>query len=177
MLKRAAYWIGTLMFTYLSVGFQQPNNYDINAKVKAVYLYNFTRYFEWPDNTKSTTFVIQVVGKNDALISELAILAGKKKVGSKSLEIKNTETYNAQIVSNVVFLLPENAKLLKDLSSKLKGKGCLLVSESVGGAKQGASINFVVVDNKQKFEYSKSNAIRLGLKTSDDFQALAIPVD
>lgn len=177
MVKKATYWVGLFFVLCFSFGFQQPSNYDINAKVKAVYLYNFTRYFEWPDKLKTGNFIIQVVGKNDALISELSILAGKKKVGNQSIEIKNTDSYNAQMTSNMVFLLQESSKSLKEISGKIKGKGTLLVCENQGSTKQGASINFVIVDNKQKFEYSKTNAIKSGLKTSDDFQALAIATD
>lgn len=161
----------------LSFGFQQPSNFDVNAKIKAVYLYNFTRYFEWPEKLKSGNFVIQVVGKNDALMNELNALASKKKVGNQSIEIKNVPSYDSKIVSNMVFLLPESSKQLKDVSGKLKGKGTLVVTESSGGAKQGACINFVIVENKQKFEYSKNNAVKSGLKTSEDFQSLAIAVD
>lgn len=161
----------------LSFGFQQPSNFDVNAKIKAVYLYNFTRYFEWPTNLKSGNFVIQVVGKNEALITELNNLASKKKVGSQSIEIKQSLTFDSKINSNMVFLLPESSKLLKEITGKLKGKGSLIVSENGAGTKQGASINFVVVDNKQKFEYSKNNAVKSGLKTSEDFQTLAIVVD
>ncbi len=165
------------MFVMLSFGFQQPSNFDVNAKIKAVYLYNFTRYFEWPTNLKSGNFVIQVVGKNEALITELNNLASKKKVGSQSIEIKHSLSFDSKINSNMVFLLPESSKLLKEITGKLKGKGTLIVSENGSGTKQGASINFVVVDNKQKFEYSKNNAVKSGLKTSEDFQTLAIVVD
>lgn len=177
MVKKATYWVGLFFFLYLSFGFQQPSNYDINAKIKAVYLYNFTRYFEWPDKLKTGNFVIQVVGRNEALIAELSILAAKKKVGNQAIEIKNTDSYNAQITSNMVFLLPESSKAVKEVSGKIKGKGTLLVCESPGCTKQGASINFVIADNKQKFEYSKANAVKSGLKTSDDFQALAVATD
>ncbi len=64
-----------------------------------------------------------------------------------------------------------------DVASKNKGKGNLIISETVGACKQGSSINFVVIDNKLKFEYNKNNAIKCGLKTNDDFKALAINVD
>lgn len=56
--------------------------------MKAVFLYNFTRYFEWPENKKLNNFVIYVVGKNESLMSELKNLAAKKKVGNQEIEIK-----------------------------------------------------------------------------------------
>lgn len=133
-------------------------------------MYSFTRYFEWPENKKVGEFVIYVVGKNDALITELKTLAGKKKVGNQDIEIKNTPAFDPSINAQIVYLAPD---VSTDNISKNKNKGTLIISEGPGGCKQGASINFVVLENKLKFEYSKNNAVKAGLKTNDDFKALA----
>lgn len=161
----------------ISLRFQQPSNFDTNSKIKAVFLYNFTRYFEWPSAKKEGNFIIYVVGKNDNLISELKGLSGKKKVGNQEIEIKHSLTFDANISSQIIYLLNDAGKSVSDVASKNKNKGGLVVSESLGACKQGSSINFVVVDNKLKFEYHKNNAVKSGLKTNDDFKALAINVE
>ena len=51
------------------------------------------------------------------------------------------------------------------------------VAENANACKAGSSINFVVVENKLKFEYSKNNALKAGLKTNDDIKALAINIE
>ncbi|MCA0431423.1 MAG: YfiR family protein [Bacteroidetes bacterium] len=160
----------------ISYRFQQPNNYDVNSKFKAVFIYNFTRYFDWPQQKKSGNFIIHVIGKNDNLISELKSLAAKKKVGNQPIEIKNTSIFENS-GAQIYYIVGESSKALSDAVSKSKSKGGLVVAENTGSCKQGASINFVTVDNKLKFEYSKSNAIKAGLKTNDDFKALAINID
>ena len=45
-------------------------NYDTNAKIKAVYIYNFTKYIEWPKEYREQIFVIGVLGES-ALFDEL----------------------------------------------------------------------------------------------------------
>lgn len=161
----------------ISLRFQQPSNFDTNSKIKAVFLYNFTRYFDWPEKKKEGNFIIYVVGKNDNLVNELKGLSGKKKVGNQEIEIKNSSTYDANISSQIIYLLSDAGKLVGDVASKNKNKGGLVVSETAGACKQGSSINFVVVENKLKFEYQKNNAVKSGLKTNDDFKALAINVE
>ena len=161
----------------ISFRFQQPSNFDTNAKIKAVFLYNFTRYFEWPVKKKEGNFVIYVIGKNDNLITELKGLSGKKKVGTQDIEIKNSATFDPNISSQIIYVLNDVPKAIGEVASKLKNKGALVVSETPGACKQGSSINFVVIDNKLKFEYHKNNAVKSGLKTNDDFKALAINVD
>lgn len=159
----------------LSFGFVQ--NIDTNAKIKAVFLYNFTRYFEWPDAKKTGNFIIQVVGKNDALMKELLKMSEAKMVGNQKLEVINTATFDGKTKPHMLFLLPDVSKSIADATSKLKGKGALIIAEKEGAAKTGAAINFVIIDNKQKFEYSKTSAVKAGLKTSEDFKALAIAID
>jgi len=117
--------------------------------------------------------VIYVVGKNENLIAELKILATKKKVGNQEIEIKNSATFDASITSHILYFTPEAAKSLAEGASKNKGKGTLLVSETPGGCKNGASINFIALENKLKFEYNKNAAVKAGLKTNEDFKALA----
>ena len=75
------------------------------------------------------------------------------------------------------FLLTDASDLLKVVASKFKGKGTLVITEKAGLAKTGSSINFIIADNKQKFEYSKKNAEKSGLKTSEELKSLAIAVD
>lgn len=158
----------------ISYGFQQPSNYDANSKIKAIFLYNYTRFFEWPDKKKEGNFVVYVVGKNDNLISELKNLASKKKVGNQDIEIKNSPTFDAGIASNIIYFTPDpDLKPVGEAASKNKGKGALVVAEEAGAARSGASINFIFIENKLKFEYNKNAAVKAGLKTNEDFKALA----
>lgn len=164
-----------MVFLVGSFGFNQT--VDTNAKIKAVFLYNFTRYFEWPNAKKTGNFIIHIVGKNEALVKELTKMAEIKMVGNQKMEIVNTPLFDGKTHPHMLFLLPDAGKSLGDVTTKLKGKGALIIAEKEGAAKTGAAINFVIVENKQKFEYSKNSAVKAGLKTSEDFKALAIAVD
>lgn len=164
-----------LLVVVTAFGFRQ--NYDTNAKIKAVFIYNFTRYFEWPEGKKSGNFQIHIVGTNPSLLKELNDMAAKKKVGTQTIEVLNTPAFDGKSKPHMLFLLSEASKHLSDAISKLKGKGTLIITEKEGAAKTGAAINFVIVDNKQKFEFSKISTNKAGLKASEDFKTLAIAVD
>lgn len=157
----------------MSFRFQQPSNFDANAKIKAVFLYTFTRYFEWPEKKQLNNFIIYVVGKNDNLISELSNLAGKKKVGNQNIEIKSSTTFDPTVPANIIYFVPDVMKPISEAASKNKGKGVLVVSELNGAGRSGSSINFIVIDSKLKFEYNKNSAVKAGLTPNEDFKALA----
>jgi hypothetical protein len=163
-----------VLFCLISFRFQQPSNYDANSKIKAVFLYNFTRYFEWPEQKKTDNFIIYIVGKNENLVSELKNLAKSKKVGNQDIEVRNSASFDASVSSHIIYFLPDlPSKPVSEAASKNKNKGALVVAEIPGACKSGASINFIVIENKLKFEYSKNTAVKAGLKTNDDFKALA----
>lgn len=164
-----------LTFTCLS--FQQSQSFDPNSKAKAIFIYNFTRYFEWPEQMKSGNFIIHLVGTNHTLHQELNKMAASKSVGNQKLEIRSGATIDPSTKPHIVFLLTDASDMLKDVSSKFKGKGTLVITEKAGLAKAGSSINFVIADNKQRFEYNKKNAEKCGLKTNEELKSLAIVVD
>lgn len=162
-----------IVFCLISFRFQQPSSFDVNSKIKATYIYTFTRYFEWPEKKKVDNFVIYVVGKNENLVGILKNLAETKKVGAQSIEIKNTSSFDPSVLSNIIYFCPDVTKPISEAASKNKNKGTLVIAEAPGACKSGASLNFVIADNKVKFEYSKSVAEKAGLKTNDDLKPLA----
>lgn len=152
-------------------------DYDVNAKIKAVYIYNLTRYFEWPTSSKSGNFIIQIVGNANALVKELnENVASKKTIGGQKVEIINSTQIDKNKIPHVLYITPEQSANIKAYASQLKNKGTLLITEQEGAAKTHAVINFIVIDNKQKFEYNKQNAAKYGLKASEDIKNLASAV-
>jgi YfiR/HmsC-like len=158
-------------------GFQTGPAGDTNARIKSVFLYNFTRYIQWPDDYMTGNFVINVYGSNTALMAELNNMARLKSVGAQKIEIRQTTSLDGIGKANILYVTPDNAGIINDIVNKLKGKSTLLVTEKPGLAGKGAAINFVIVDNKQKFELNKSNAEKYSLKVSSALVNLAIPVE
>lgn len=175
MLKRLL--AALILFTVpLVMGFQAPPT-DTNARVKSVFIYNFTRYVEWPTDYQSGNFVITMFGTNAAMLAELTNMAKTKTVGAQKIEIKNTTTLDGIGKTNILYVTPDVATPIADIITKITGKSTLLVTEKPGYALKGAAINFVVVDNRQKFELNKANAEKYNLKVSAQLVTLSIPVE
>ena len=150
---------------------------DTNAKIKAVFLYNFTKYIEWPKNYKEGRFVFSIWGNNPSLLIELTRMASVKTIGTQKIDIQNITSIENLDKCHVLYVLPENSSHFNLALAKLKGKSTLIVTEKPGLAKMGAAINFVIVDNKQKFELNRANAEKHSLKISSSLSSLAIPVE
>jgi len=161
-----------------SQSFHQAQNFDINSKRTAIFLYNFTRYFEWPKSMKTGNFIIHVVGtQNQNLIQELNKMASTVEIDGRKLEIVNSNNLVEPNPVHIIYILKESSPLIKEISKKYIGKGSLLITEKMGATKLGSAINFVVVNNKQQFEFNKNNATKAGLKASSELTGLAVVVN
>jgi hypothetical protein len=147
---------------------------EANAKIKAIYIYNFTKYIEWPEGYKQGNFVIGVIGNNAALINELNKMATSKTVGSQKLEIKNAGVMDG--TCHIIYLLSDNSAQLNEVIEKNKSKCTLIITDKAGLAAKGAGINFVIQENKQKIELNRSNIERYKLKVASSLVELAIQV-
>ncbi len=144
---------------------------DTQAKDRAIYLYNFAKMCEWPSNDGN--FIITVIGENHGLVTELTNLAKTKMVGSQKIEVQNHQALKEAEKANIIFITPDKSGLLIDAISKYKGKGTLIVTEKAGSAKGGATINFIIEENKPKFELNKAAAAKAGLNVSSSLEKLA----
>ncbi len=158
-------------------GFQTTAAGDTNARLKSVFIYNFTRYIDWPTDYKSGSFVINMYGTNASMLAELQKMALTKTVGSQKIEIKNTTTLDGIGKCHILYVRSDATTPIADIIAKVKGKATLIVTEVPGLAKKGSAINFVIIDNRQKFELNQVNAEKNNLKVSSSLLALAIPVE
>jgi hypothetical protein len=150
-----------------SVGAQQANLPSEYA-VKAVYLYSFGRYVEWPKEAfadRSSPFVIGVLG-DDPFGGALDEIASKKKIQDRPITVRSFAAVDQlEGPCHIIFVsrlltADEQSALLK----KTEGKGVLVVGETAGFAKRGAAINFFIDEDRVRFEINADAARRAGLK-------------
>lgn len=151
-------------------------NYDTNAKMKAVFLYNFTRYIEWPEEYKQGNFVIGLLGET-AITEELTKVAATKKAVNQTIEIKKFNSIKDVSECHMLYVSSGNSGDLASAIQKTKGRSTLVITEQEGYAAQGAGISFKVVENRQKFEINKANIQNRKMIVGSALLSLAIVVD
>lgn len=145
-------------------------------KFQAVFIYNFTKHIEWPENMRSGNFVIGVMG-NSPIIAELETMSQSRKVGNQPIVVKKFKTIDEISLCHIMYIPAGRSGDLGAVIGAVKNYNTLVITDKEGLATAGAAINFVVSDSKQKFELKKSNATRFGLKVSSDLERLAIVVN
>lgn len=151
------------------------NLYAQEGKYIGLFVYNFTKYFDWPENMKTGNFTIEVLG-HKSVFDELLKLTSGKSVGNQPIVIKNLNSVDQVGESHILFIGHWQSRMISDLLKKTNGNNTLVISESEGLLSQGSAINFVIRDNNIKFEINMSNARNKGLKIDPRIRELAFKV-
>jgi hypothetical protein len=145
-------------------------------QIKAAFLYNFTKFVEWPPErfaSADAPIVIGVIGKHD-LKDELATLVRDRKVNGRPITVVQLRSVSEIAGTHVVFITAGEESRLDPLGG-IWPPGVLSVGESPRFAEMGA-VNFTKSGDKVRFEIDVSLAERGGLKISAQLQKLASAV-
>ncbi len=134
-------------------------------RVQAMYIYNFTRYVDWPDNYKSEDFVIGVLGDAE-FCQELKNFTMNKKVGNQSISVVCFNSIEDIKKCHILYIPADGAVQFGNILRKVSNYSNLIVSESKALSNYGAAISFVLEDNKLSFVLNSENAAKYGLKIS-----------
>jgi len=146
------------------------------TKFVALYLYNFTKYIDWPEEHKKGDFVIGVVGNNQ-VYSELVQIAEGKPVGNQTIVVKNFRSIDEVTGCHILYLSENLSRRVDQALSRITGQSApLVVTQQEGATFHGAAINFVIRNETMKFELKKVNATKFGLRLHSRLDNLAIVI-
>ena len=143
-----------------------------NEKFKALFIYNFTSYIDWP-TAPSGSFIITVIG-DSPIYGELESISKVKKINGLPIELKKAGSAAEIGKTNMVFVPNNKKKALPDIEQTLSGKPILIISD---GASNGFGINFTEADQKLSFQISRSNIDAHKLKVSSSLYSLGVAVN
>lgn len=164
------------LFIFLA-GFSQPvqQTEAEEYNLKAVFIYNFTKYVTWETTPTGGEFTIGILGSSP-IISPLNEIAKTKMVNNKRIIIRRFRNPADITFTNILFIPRNESYSIGSLLAKIPS-GTLTVSEEDGMAIDGTAINFVIDNNKLKFEANLNAIASSGLKVSAELLQHAIIVN
>ncbi|MES2589754.1 MAG: YfiR family protein [Bacteroidota bacterium] len=155
------------------IGIQENDEYE----VKAAFIYNFTKFIEWEDESLSNSSTFKIVIYKDSPIEEhLNKLLSSKKVKNKKIEVIQISNLSDIPKAHIVFLPDKTVS--KDFKiCTQNSNSSLIISEKQGRLNLGASINFLNVSNHIKFEINMNSLKKNKLKASSQLLKLAENVE
>ena len=168
------YKIAAPILLLLLVMHMQPVSAQ-KEKYHSIFIYNFTKYIKWPDNSSSSSFVIGVLGSSP-IKKDLSALAQSKQVNGKKIEIKEFSSVEDTWDCQILYVSADESSNISAILAATRDENVLIIANAHGMVQQGAAINFIEVDGKIKFEMNEQNVESRGLRVAGSLVSLAILV-
>jgi hypothetical protein len=160
-----------LLFTGFVYGTLMAQVSEQEANLKAAFIYNFTKYIDWGNYNDRNEFVIDVLG-DTTIANSLEQIAKEETINNKPIVVHVLENPSQAVDCDILFI-SKNCHFTLDKILPLVRKGVLTVSEQPGYARQGTAFNFIIVNNKLKFEANLKAISSAGLKAGSQLLKLA----
>lgn len=143
-------------------------------QAKAAFLYNFTKFVEWPPQvfaTPAAPLQICVLG-DDPFGASLDALAERSTQG-RALVIRRVATPGQGAACQILFIAASEEARLPQLLAALAARPVLTVADVPGFAEAGGMINLSVDESRVRMEINVEAAQRAGLRISSQVLRLA----
>jgi hypothetical protein len=144
-------------------------------QIKAGFLFNFTKFVEWPPDAfvdSNDPIVVGIISENavSKLLSEVAV---SKSVNGRAVVVKRFKEGQDLRGCHILFVSSTEEKHVTQILEGLKGSSVLTVGEVAGFIQSGGMINFFVEGNKVRLEINLDASARGRLKISAKVIAVA----
>jgi hypothetical protein len=150
---------------------QPPSEYQ----VKAVFLYNFAKFVEWPPEAfadASAPVILGIIG-DDPFGAVLDRTIKGKTVNGRALLVKRAKQVRDLKGCHIVFISASERERLAQILEALSRSSVLTIGETERFVHLGGIINFIIEANKVHFEINVDVARRAQLKISSKLLTLA----
>lgn len=150
----------------------RPTQYD----VEAVYLYQFGKFVQWPTQpAPSEPFSICVMGR-DPFAQTLDKTITGESIGNAPLKADRVDTIDDARHCRILFISASEDARIEEVLNHLGKAPVLTVSDVSGFVARGGMIQFVVQDNRVRFEVNVGAAKQAGLTVSSQLLKVAAAV-
>lgn len=152
-----------------------PTEWD----VKAAYLFNFTRFVEWPDLPgvpADAPFVIGILGADPFGRALDDALAGKT-VGGRPIVVRRLREPAGAGSVQILFLGAATERETALALRAARGRPVLTVGDGNGNSRRSAILTFRIRENRVRFDVNLTAAQEAGLKVSSQLLKVALSVE
>ena len=176
--RRLCAWLAALAWLIAWLPMARADSESLEAAVKATYLYKFAPFVEWPDpgaEFPGGAFSLCVVG--DPLFGSLLerAVAGQDVAG-RPIAVHRYATISGNPGCAMMFVTGSPAQPVGDVLALVRGMPVLTVTDGAHDPDAHGIINFIVADNRVRFEIDEAAAAANRLAVSSKLLALATRV-
>lgn len=177
ILRRAS-WTALCLCWLWAAAAQAADSNPIERQVKAAYLYKFAGFVEWPEGSftrPDAPLQIGVAG-NDALAEQVEQMVAGRSINGHPIVVRKLHRGDGLAGFHILFIGMPDRAAAAELLAAARGQALLTVSDSDDIAALGSMVNFVVADDRLRFEVALKAVAASRLRISARMLAAAYKV-
>ena len=167
-------WLCTLA-AWALLGHAEAAGAPSEYQIKAVFVFNFSHFVEWPQKdfaSATSPFVIGIVG-DDPFGSRLDEAIRGEQINSHPLMVRRYRSAGEVGDCQILVIDRSEGPNLGEILRALNHRATLTVSELDGAAERGVMIQFVTENNRIRLRINAESARAAGLSMSSKLLHLA----
>ena len=148
--QRIAWLCGLVWLGFTTPAVAAESAPSAEYQLKAVFLFNFAQFVEWPAHAfrdAKAPLVIGILGE-DPFGAFLDQLVSGEKVGDHPLIVRRFRRAEDTTECHILFISRSEAATLGQIIARLKGRSLLTVSDADTFTRQGGIVRFVTENGK-----------------------------
>ena len=144
------------------------------SQVKAMFVYNFLKFVEWPVATSGGArdpFVVVIIGEGPTADATERFLESKA-IGARPVVVRRNRWDKSFAGVHAAFVIEQDEKKLHRVLDAAASAGVLTIGEGEKFTTRGGVIGLLVIGRKVRFDVDTSAAQVAGLRVSSKLLAL-----
>lgn len=147
---------------------------SLEYDVKAAFLYNFTKFVEWPASAFEERGSLRLcVFGDDPFGKSLQSVVEGEQVQGRPITLLRIDSLGDPRLCHILFLGRTETERLPAVLAAVRGAPVLTVGEAPGLLEKGVGVNFFLEEGKVRFEINQAAVEGAGLKMSSKLLRLA----
>ena len=139
---------------------------EVNEEqIKVAYTYNFMKNITWQNEAKLDKYRLLIISKNDTLKNMFSMLASRKQLKDKNLEILIYDEKKNYKNIQAIYIDENFSEVYEKLFFEYEKENTLFISDDYRDKKQ-VMINLIKNETKLSFEINKANILNRALEIS-----------
>ena len=151
---------------------------SVEYAVKAAFLHKFGSFVEWPATafaSPTSPFQLCVVGE-DPFGAALDKAVSGQQIARRPVEVRRLKTVKPDSGCHIVYLAASETQRLAQIIEALRGSSVLTVSDGRSPGAATGIINFVIKDDRVRFDIDDEAAAQNRLAISSKLLSVALSV-
>lgn len=149
---------------------------SLEHSVKATYLTKFGIYIEWPETafTSAKSDINLCVTDEDPFGSILDEAARGQRIGDRAIVVRRVQNVTRNSGCHILYVGGTDTQRMRGIIESVHGSGVLTVTDARDARESMGIINFVLRDNRVRFEVDVTAAEQNNLTISSRLLGLAL---